>query len=466
VVALVAQLGSTRYADREAATQALDALGPAALEPLRKALQSRDAEVRRRAGQLVQQIDRRVQTARILEPTRVRLAYRDTPVTEAVADFARQAGFLVRLEGDRTLLAGRRITLDTNGLTLWEALDQLCQKAGLVERGASPVVIPDDRYANDPKERRILALEDFPGDGPARQESQLVLKDGAPPSLPTHRAGALRVRVLPPDTPLVGQAKAEGETLFGLEVRLEPRLQLQSVLAWRVDRAVDDQGQPLTPPTAVAGAGSFPGGPVVEVLILWDGLTELPASFPTGAGQLPVRLRLPERPSRRLKELHGMVAVRVLTAPEPLVTVEHIFKAAGQTVPGGDGSSLKLIEVRREGEGQVKLRVEVAPPPRDLILGGVPARILLANRWGRGGPGLPVPPAVAAEQLSLRDAHDRKAPLVSSTAATATGNGKAWEFTLVYRPDPGQGEPARLVYTGRRTATIEVPFTLKDVPLP
>ena len=77
-----------------------------------------------------------------------------------------------------------------------------------------------------------------------------------------------------------------------------------------------------------------------------------------------------------------------------------------------------------------------------------------------------VPPVVGAEQLSLLDARGRKIPLVDSTSPAVNGTGKAWEFTLVYRSDAGQGEPSRLVYTGRRSATLEVPFTLKDVPLP
>ena len=33
-------------------------------------------------------------------------------------------------------------------------------------------------------------------------------------------------------------------------------------------------------------------------------------------------------------------------------------------------------------------------------------------------------------------------------------------------PAEGAGEPAKLVFTGSRPAMVEVPFTLKDVPLP
>src|SRR5690348_7394950 len=90
---LIRQLGSDQFREREAATDALDGLGAAALEPLRKATKSEDAEVRRRAADLVQRIEKRVETARILAPLRVRLVYQDTPVADAVADFARKSGY-------------------------------------------------------------------------------------------------------------------------------------------------------------------------------------------------------------------------------------------------------------------------------------------------------------------------------------------------------------------------------------
>jgi hypothetical protein len=467
VAALIARLGSTRFDEREAATRALEALGPEALELLRKALPSRDAEVRRRAGQLVQKIEWRLASDRALEPTRLRLVYRDTPVRVAAADLARKTGFLIQLEGGRTKLAERRLTLDTGDATLWEALAEFCHQAGLAEGGFRPGASLEDRYRSDLRESRVITLGDVSGEGADRQERQLFLKDGSAQALPTYQAGALRIRALPPDTPLAGPSKAEGETLFGLEVRLEPRLLLQSVLALRIDRAVDDRGQTLTPSEALVATAAS-SGVGTEVLIFWNGFSELPSNLPSGAGQVPVRLRLPDRPSRRLKELQGSIALQVQTPPEPLVTVDRLLEAVGQTVQGDDGSSVRLTEVRREGDGQVLLQVEVAPAPRDLFFDGLPVRIVMTNRGPRRGPvqGMLVPPVVGAGQLTLLDARGGKVPLADGTIPAVSASGKGWEFILAYRPGPGQGEPSRLIYTGRRSATVEVPFTLKDVPLP
>jgi hypothetical protein len=129
VAKLVAQLGSDRYEDREAAFKALDALGPTALEELRTALTGRDEETRRRAVELVLLIERRQESAQLTQPKMVHLVYTDMPVTHAVEDLARKTGFQIQIEGDQTKLANRKITLDTGEIPFWQAVDQFCQKA-------------------------------------------------------------------------------------------------------------------------------------------------------------------------------------------------------------------------------------------------------------------------------------------------------------------------------------------------
>src|SRR5690349_6895172 len=58
---LIQQLGSDSFAEREAASKALDAVGESALEALQKAArEDRDAEVRRRAKGLVELLEARL----------------------------------------------------------------------------------------------------------------------------------------------------------------------------------------------------------------------------------------------------------------------------------------------------------------------------------------------------------------------------------------------------------------------
>jgi HEAT repeat protein len=54
---LIGQLGSERYKDREQATRHLAQLGKAALPGLKEAAKSPDAEVRRRAQRLLEQLE-------------------------------------------------------------------------------------------------------------------------------------------------------------------------------------------------------------------------------------------------------------------------------------------------------------------------------------------------------------------------------------------------------------------------
>src|SRR3954447_6210280 len=93
VAQLIEQLGSASFAERERATEELDAVGVPALEALRKAAASDDPEVRRRAGELLRKVEARAEAEKVLRPTRVRLACKDAPVAEAVEALRKQSGF-------------------------------------------------------------------------------------------------------------------------------------------------------------------------------------------------------------------------------------------------------------------------------------------------------------------------------------------------------------------------------------
>src|SRR4051794_5499966 len=74
--ALIARLGASKYAVREEAAVALEKLGPEAVPALREALESRDPEVRTRAGLLLAKIDSDLMT----RPTQVELDFQDRPL--------------------------------------------------------------------------------------------------------------------------------------------------------------------------------------------------------------------------------------------------------------------------------------------------------------------------------------------------------------------------------------------------
>jgi hypothetical protein len=130
---LIEQLGSSKFDEREQANKALDAIGAPALEALRKAAKSEDAEVRMRAAELVKAIESRVESATVLKPTTIHLVFKDTPVPEAVEEFKKKCGYTIVLHDPENKLKERKVTLDTGDTTFWKAFDQFCEKAGVHE---------------------------------------------------------------------------------------------------------------------------------------------------------------------------------------------------------------------------------------------------------------------------------------------------------------------------------------------
>ncbi len=460
----IARLGSSQYADRVAASNALEELGPRAVAALQGAATSADPEVRRRAVDLLITIEKRLETARFLAPRKVHLVYKDTPVLEAVEDLARKTGFAIRIEGDRAPLAGRKITLNVGPTSFWEALAVFCQKAGLVETAApvkklaqvrtgTSIVIIGGGVGPRPTDAMKPADSDKP--------REIILTAGTPPDLPTQLAGSLRVRALPPGTPVPDVSKGPGEALLALEVTAEPALVWKDVIAVKVNRAIDDKDRSLvqrwlsyktTPPPA-ANTG----------VVIINGQVINPAGAePRGNPRLaPLVLQLPQPSATKLKELTGTITGLILSAPETLVTVDNILKAAGQTFKGARAGAVRISTVSQK-DNEIHLRIEVDAPPRTLVDRPGP---ILPNVIINGQPVGGKERTLSAANFTLFDQAGKPLEAIRATA-NGRGAGNAQELELTYRLVPGQGPPARFVYTDRRSAVIEVPFALKNVALP
>jgi hypothetical protein len=133
IAELVKKLGSDNFEDRESANKELDAIGAPALEALRKAAKSEDAETRMRAEKLVKNIEKRLETARLLQPTMVRLKYKDLPVKDAIAELSKASGCNIVLHDPDNKIGDRKITIETPEISFWEALDRFCKEAKLEE---------------------------------------------------------------------------------------------------------------------------------------------------------------------------------------------------------------------------------------------------------------------------------------------------------------------------------------------
>jgi hypothetical protein len=464
---LIDELGNPQHAKREAAERALRQMGAPALAALREAVRSKDPEVRRRATRLVRRLEQQADAARLLAPVRVRFDFKDTPLPDAVADIAKKTGFAIKLE-DADRLGERKVTVDTGEVSFWEAIDRFCEKAGLVEPSPAPLPRPGTTMTGSVIIFRgglgrgtRLTPRDILTPDPA-QTPALILAEGAYRSLPKHCAGAVRVRALPPDTKLPGQEPKHGEMLLTLEAKAGPAILWTRPVGLRIHKALDDQGQRLQ---QVAGSLSVDGpqGSRSGTMVVINQLPYSPRrNEPENQPQVPVRLKQGEKTSKMLKELSGTLVAQVQSPTETLVVVETILKAAGRSVKGRHGGSLKVGEVTRQ-DGGVKVRVLVESPPHQIDDGttlDVGGRTVIIDGQEIG----PKTVSLHASNFTLLDEKGKPLQVVKAIT-TGVRAGPAQEVELLYQPGDGQAAPARFLYTGRRGALVEVLFTLRNVPL-
>jgi hypothetical protein len=489
ITKLIAQLGSSDFQEREEATRALKAVGAPALAALRQAAKSPDPEVRQRADGLAQQITQQMESTKLLTPVRIELKFQNTPVDQAVRDLAKQSGYSISLAAGKGKPASRRVTLSTGETTFWEAFDQFCRMAGLVEEspgaqkgamglnGPVPPGFPGPGGGPLPIPGKVPPGIPGPGGGPPPVPGQfpppglppgggalplpgaipvlldagtgkLILVDGKPPLLPTCYAGAMRIRALPDST------KSDGIIQLTLEVTPEPRMQWRNPGSAHIDKAVDNRDRKLTQAAAPAAGPGMPG-----------------LGFRSAnTRQFTVRLQMADESSKTLKLLKGTVAGDVQIPLGELVEVKNILQAAGKTFQGKERTSLEVLQASRQKDGAIRVQVKLTTPADIVPLmtdqdkppfpGQIPPGL------GRPQPlrGIPLPNMTG---LALLDEKGRSVPLVDKDCAeNKTGDAVIREATLTFQPKKGQGNPVKLRFTGARTAAIAVPFTLKDVPLP
>jgi hypothetical protein len=303
---------------------------------------------------------------------------------------------------------------------------------------------------------------------PGGKPGQILLADGKPRSLPTDDRTSVRIRAL--DNVSTTAAPGGADVLLALEVALEPRLRLQPGLAVRVGKAVDDQDQTLEESAAAPAPGRVVGiaaapAPAAARLARVAAGGGMAGGMAGGVGWaepdgrarvLFVRLKKGAKPAKSLKEVTGTVTAQLLGETQPLITVADVLKSAGKTAKGADGGSIKVIDVTKERNGRVNLRFELELPtgagPFAASIGG--DRLVLGDR---GAPGAP------QYELTMTDGNGD--PLPAAGVRIGAG-GKASELTVSYLPRQGQGEPAKLTLGTSKSVAVEVPFTLKAVPLP
>jgi hypothetical protein len=500
---LVDQLGSDSFADREQARRDLEAIGVPALKGLRRAETKGDLETARRVAELIRTIEEKKLTTELLTPKKVHLKLKDVPVLQAVEMLAKLSGYAVRVDGDRTLLTGKTVTLDTGLVPFWEAIDRLGEKAGLAEKstiasipgdpnqdliatGRSNFgVVPDagpgagkrpgKRLPPPPLPLRLTPLpaqvtDEEATDKQAAQKQKeaegplpmvipgvVILAPAAVAKQHVSYAGAARLVLKQARPPGAISHAATKHSDLVLETVAEPRLLgFATVGVPSIARAVDEHGQALT--FVIDPPSEKPAGTPDPLLIGGIGGSDLlmPMSRPTPRG-VTVRFNPGVKAAKRLKELTGSVTGQVLVPNTTLATLD--LKSAGKNADIKGGGRLQIVRFDKAGAPElctVVYSLEGLPGGgnpnimffrgnRQIIVNGMAVADLVDAKGNR---------LAVASGPSLNQEQGPDGQVVKTTV------------TMQFRREPGHGEPDRLVLTGMHTATVVVPFRFEDVMLP
>jgi hypothetical protein len=408
---LIAQLGDADYRKRDDAVLRLKAEGPKALPALREALSHPDPEVRRRVGELVPALE----TAVLLTPKRVTLRVNNRPIREILDAIEKQSDYKIESWGSlRTTCS-----FDFTDLTFWEALDRVCQSAGLVlQQGYG-----DDRIRLQARDGHVPFVQ---YDGPFRL-------------VPT---GFQLYRNI--DFGLIGKGDGginRNESLtLGFTVFSEPKLPLLGMGDVRLDAAYDSERNSML----------LPGGGLQDDIDVRMGMRGGRWVSRYGMGnrmislQTQLTLARPSDKATGLRLIRGRVPVTLLAEQKPVVIAADILSAKGVRTKV-DSTSFYIEDVSQPANKQVLVKMTVAETtdnPNDFTwMSSLYQRVelqdengnkfaIVGNGWGNNIPGS-----------------------VQMTTTFAPGGGKV-------------GKPSKLIYYRWTTLQHEIPFEFKELPLP
>jgi hypothetical protein len=367
IAQLVQQLGSMKFAERDKAKRELEAIGLPALEHLRKAAKAGDLEVAMRCQEILKKLEAKVAADNLLAPKKVHLKLKDVSVIQALEELQKQSGYTIVVDGDRTALANRKVTLDTGSVPFLQAFDLLCEKGNLVEvANNNPYSMPP--YYGNPGVRPPIKVQPLPKPGlpmppPQPAPMPLPLKRGALPAQPAPMIVQVQVDLpIQVELPAVGgNAKAiDGQVRIAVPVQVgqpaqggqggaggigvqpgqpgqagqggagaiggQPGQPGQPGQAGGVGQAQPGKVAPGIQPKPVPvqpGGGIRPGGPI-----------QPPGQY-YPPGQIVVRDGTPEKfPTF----YHGAVRIRLLPASKAQIPMQ----------PQRDGEALFILEVTPE----------------------------------------------------------------------------------------------------------------------
>jgi hypothetical protein len=416
---LIEQLGASDFRKRDEATRRLEAQGMAAVPALQKALSHPDAEVRRRAGDLVPQLER----AAFVAPRRVTLRMSDKPLRAIFDEMTRQSGYKIEFwtPPDRT---NQVFTCDFKEVPFWRALDSLCRDANLVVQQS---------YGD---ERVVLQSQ---GGHVAH-----VAYDGAFRFVPT---GFQMYRHL--EFGLDGGASAQpqrNETLtLSFLVFSEPRIPMLGIGEARLTAAYDSDRNTMLPPPAANDPQHIIGMPGMGIV-----RHRFTSRYGNGnrsymqQGQLT--LHRPSETASRVKVVRGLLPVTLLVEQKAVVVADNILKAKGQSKSAGT-TTFRFEDVTVLANKQIQVKLSIVEDNKDN-----------PNDWTWMN--------TMYQRIELQDDKGNKFGVFGTSWGNSAPNNVQMTLTYGAQGNAKMGPPSKFVFQQWKTIQHQVPFEFKDLPLP
>ncbi len=411
--ALVEQLGSPRFAEREKASEALARLGAGALPALRAALDTKDPEVRARAAAVVEKTEALLLT----QPTMVTLDIRDRPLTEAVGAIGDQAGIKLALTPEVSPAWQARVTLlETAPLPFWKALDRLCVAGNL---------------------QYNLGMQ---GSYRSRQPILTLFAGRHATSGPISDLGPFRVQVtnlhFQRDVTFAAGPRPSEQFYVQVQVAAEPRLSVSEAGKIQVLEAVDDRGQSLL----------LPDGGISTRQSAYFGMSPGPTL------QMQVHLKRPTQPGATIRKLRGTIPLAVATRKaDPLVVP--LIEASGKSFRNEE-TSLTVQKVWASPNAHQTM-IEM------IIRSHNAAGVATHGGMNRAGHFSIARNEMHHQQIEVIDAKGQTIPCYPTSI-----DPEGTRVVLTVAPPDGVAEPTELRYYNLALAATEVPFEFADIMLP
>jgi len=464
---LIEKLGSEDFSEREDATSKLEQIGAPAIDALRKACTAENPETVRRAREVLRKVEQKLANEKTLTPTLVELDERDTPLDSVLAVLSKQGACDVVLGGLKPEeLAKLKVTVSTSGkVPFWNAVLKVCEAADLQVAVVGGFMAP----GATPYMKSSRANVRF-----ARVLNKAIVLEARDPKTP-RRPAAVYGAVLVESLPFPKNTSFGASSTALLQAWPEPRLQWETTTTVKVAKATDAKGtrlatEYLPPKSSDPQPGSKEGitlirnanGTVTIVRDLSPGIQ--PAGlFTPNTHQAVVQFKHADKPSEMVNQLDLSFYATVQTGIEPISRAWGLLENQNSTGVGGTDVEMTARH-EKDSNGTLVANVTLSYNSKSVHPVGVFDELPGVKGTANLGSGNHT---VHGILVTDKDGKPFGLGLRSgSNQLDQNGRRITVKMTLELVHDQNANNPpAAITLWGTHARQVEIPITLKDVPL-